>query len=94
MSVSPRGGEDALPQVIGLEPVWVRWVAGAIVPALVERQEPRGLALQMSAEAHLGVVHGKVHHTAPELEQQFPRVAVALVLLHRVFHGLFREAVL
>ena len=48
----------------------------------------------MSAEAHLGVVHGKVHHTAPELEQQFPRVAVALVLLHRVFHGLFGEAVL
>jgi hypothetical protein len=52
-------------------------VAGTVVPALVEREEPRGLAFQVRAEAHLGVVHSEVHHTAPELEQQFPRVAVA-----------------
>ena len=34
-------GEDALPEVVGLEPVRVRRIAGAVVPALVERQEPR-----------------------------------------------------
>ena len=35
-----------------------------------------------------------MRHTAPELEQQFAWVAVARVLLHRIFHGLFGEAVL
>ena len=39
------GGEDALPQVIGLEAVRVGRVAGAVVPALVEGQEPRAFAL-------------------------------------------------
>jgi hypothetical protein len=32
----------------------VRWVAGTVVPALIEGKEPRGLALQVSAEAHFG----------------------------------------
>src|ERR1019366_5800582 len=46
----PAWGEDAFPQVIGLEPLLVRWVAGTVVPALIEgpsvpmmmRQRPAG----------------------------------------------------
>jgi hypothetical protein len=36
-----RRGEDALPQVISLDPVRVQRIAGAIVPAFIKRQEPR-----------------------------------------------------
>ena len=53
-------GEDALPEVVGLESVRVGRVARAVVPALVERQEPGALALQVGAEAHLVVVHGEM----------------------------------
>src|SRR5690606_31780282 len=67
---------------------------GAVVPALVEGQEPRALALQVRAEAHLVVVHGEVHHAAAELEELLARVAVSLVLLDRVLHRLLGQAVL
>ena len=48
----------------------------------------------MGTEAHLLIVHREVHQAAAELKEQLARVAVALVLLHRVFHGLLGEAVL
>ena len=86
--------EESLPQVVGLEPVRVRRVPGAVVPALVERQEPRGLALQLGAEADLVVVDGEMHDAAPELEQPLARVAVALVLLHGILDRLLGQAVL
>ena len=94
MSVRPRGVRIVFPEIVGLEAVRVRRVAGAVVPALVERQEPRRLALQLGAEPHLGVVHGEVDHAAAELEQQLARVAVALVLLDGVLDGLLGQAVL
>ena len=87
-------GEDALPEVVGLEPVRVRRIAGAVVPALVERQEPRRLALQVRAEPHLVVVDGEVHDAAAELEELLARVAVALVLLDGVLDRLLGQAVL
>ena len=87
-------GEDALPQVVGLEAVRVGRIARAVVPAQVEGQEPRGLALQVRAEAHLVVVHGEVHHAAAELEELLARVAVALVLLDGVLDRLLGQAVL
>src|SRR5205809_5363459 len=40
------------------------------------------------------VVYGEVHHAAPELEESLARVAVALVLVDSVVHGLLGEAVL
>ena len=40
-------GENLLPQIVRLEAVRVWWVARAVVPALVERQKPRSLALQL-----------------------------------------------
>ena len=46
----PRGVRMSLPQVISLQPVRVRRIAGAVVPALVERQEPGRLALKLGAE--------------------------------------------
>ncbi len=82
------------PQIVGLKSVRVGRVACAVVPALVERQKPGGFALEMGAHAHFVVIHGKVHHAAPEFEQLFARIAVALVLLHGIGHGLFGEAVL
>ena len=47
----------------------------------------------MRAHPHLLVVHGEVHDAAAELEEQLPRVAVALVLLHGVLDGLLGQAV-
>ena len=87
-------GEDALPEVVGLEAVGVGRVAGTVVAALVEGQEPRCLAPEMRAEAHLVVIDGEVGHAAPELEELLPRVAVAPVLLDRVGDGLPGQAVL
>ncbi len=87
-------GEHALPEVVGLEALRVRRIARAIVVALVEGQEPTGLAFQFGAEFHLRIVHGEVHHAAAELEEQFLGVAVALVLLHGILHRLLGEAVL
>src|SRR5690606_10415371 len=80
-----------LPEVVGLQPVGVRRVARAIVPALVERQEPGRLALQVRAHPHLVVVHGEMDDAAAELEQQLLRIAVALVLLDRVLDRLLGQ---
>ena len=90
----PLAGEDLLPEVGRLEALRVRGVAGAVVPTLVEGQEPGGFAFELGAEAHLMVVHGEMGHAAAELEQLLARVAVELVLLHGVSNRLFGEAVL
>ena len=87
-------GNDARPEVLSFEAVRIRRVPGTIVPALVEWQEPRGFALEVRAEPHLVLIHGKVRHRAAELEELFARVAVTLVLFHSVFDRLLGEAVL
>ena len=61
---------------------------------LLKGRNQEALALQVRAEAHLVVVHGEMDDAAPELEQQFARVAVALVLLDRVLDRLLGQAVL
>ena len=90
----PVAGQRLFPQVVCLEPVGIRRIAGAVVPSPVEGQKPRALALKMRTEPHLVVVDGEVRQAASKLEQLFARVAVALVLLNRVFHRLLGEAVL
>ena len=90
----PVAGQDLLPEVVGLEPVGVRRVAGAVVPALVERQEPRALPLRWVQNRTSLVVDREVDDAAAELEQLLARVAVALVLLDGVVDGLLGEAVL
>jgi hypothetical protein len=47
----------------------------------------------MSAEAHFGIIDSEMRYAAPELKQLLARVAVAFVLLDRVFDRLLREAV-
>ena len=90
----PLGGEHLAPEVVGLEPVRVGRVPGAVVPSLVEGQEPGVPAAEVRAHAHLLVVHGEVDEAAAELEEQLARVAVPTVLLDGVVDGLLREAVL
>ena len=87
-------GEDALPQVVGLEPLRVGRIASPIVPTQVEGQEPGGLALELRTEAHLVIVHGEMHDAAAKLEELLARVAVELVLLDGVLDGLLGQAVL
>ena len=87
-------GQHLAPQVVGLDAAGVGRVAGAVVPAPVEGQEPRGLAPEVGAEADLALVHGEVGDAAAQLEQLLPRVAVALVLLDGVVDRLLGEAVL
>ena len=77
-----------------MRPFGIGRVSCAVVPALVERQEPGAFALQLGTEAHLVVVHRKVRHAAAELEEQLARIAVALVLLDRILDSLLGEAVL
>ena len=67
--------------------------APSFQPWLKGRNHER-LALQVGAEAHLAVVHREVDDAAAELEEQLPRVAVALVLLDGVLDGLLGQAVL
>src|SRR5215210_88301 len=50
----PRRREHALPEEVRLEPCGIGRIAGAVVPALIERQKPGCLALEVRAEAHLG----------------------------------------
>ena len=87
-------GQHLAPQVVGLDSVGVGRVAGPVVPAEIERQEPRCLAFQVCAEAHLVVVHREMGHTAAELEQLLAWVAVSLVLFDGVIDGLFGQTVL
>ena len=75
-------------------PLWVGRIAGAVVPAPVERQEPGRLPLEVGAEAHVALVHREVGHAAAELEQLLAGVTVLLVLPHRIANGLLGEAVL
>ena len=82
------------PQVVGLDAAGVGRVAGAVVPAAVEGQEPGGLAGEAGAELDLALVHGEVGDAAARLEQLLARVAVALVLLDGVVDRLLGEAVL
>ena len=90
----PAAGEDLLPQVVGLETIGIRLIAGAVVPSLVEGQEPRRLALKVRAELHLVVINGEVGEAAANLEELLPWIAVPLVLLDGVFHSLLGQAVL
>ena len=87
-------GQHLAPQIVDLEPVRVGRIARTVVPASVEGQEPRGLAREMGAEAHLALVHGKVGHAATELKQPLARVTVLLVLPDRIVHRLLGQAVL
>ena len=48
----------------------------------------------MRAESHLLVVNRKVRHTSAQPEEVLSLVAIALVLLLGVGHGLLRQAVL
>ncbi len=82
------------PQVVGLEAARVGRIPGAVVPAPVERQEPGRLLLEVGTEAHVALVHREVGHAAAELKQLLARVAVLLVLPHRIVNGLLGEAVL
>ncbi len=87
-------GQHLAPQVVGPDAAGVGRVAGAAVPAPVERQEPRRLPPQVRAEARLVLVDGEVGHAAAEREQLLARVAVAPVLPDRVVHRLPGQAVL
>ena len=88
------GSENPFPEVIRLESVGIGRIARPIVPPLVERQEPRALALQVGAKPDLMIVHGEVSNATAKLEDEFAWVAVTLILLDGIFDGLLGEAVL
>ena len=85
--------QDSLPQKICFKPLRVGRISSSIVPTLVERQKPRTFALQMRTKAHFMVIDREVGHTTTKLKQDLARIAVTFVLLHRIFHSLFCEAV-
>src|SRR5438105_1551937 len=53
-------GEDLLPEIVGLQAVWIRRISCAVVPAAIEREEPRGFAIEVRAEADLVIVNGEM----------------------------------
>ncbi len=89
----PRPRQNPPPQVIRLQSVRIRRIARAIVPALVKRQKPRGFPPQMRAKINRVIVHRKMRHAPPELEQPLARFAVAFVLLDGIRHRLLGQAV-
>ena len=48
----------------------------------------------MGAEPHFALVQRKVGNAAAQFEEPFPRIAVRLVLPHRIVHSLLSEVVL
>ena len=74
--------------------MWVDRVACTTIDALIERQEPRRLALQLRAKTHLGIIHCHMRHAAPRLEQQLLRVARVLVLDNGIGHRLLGQRIL
>ena len=94
MFVRALAAQHFAPQVVGLEPVGVGRVARAVVPSLVERQEPGCLAGVVGAEPHLVLVDREVRHAPAELEELLAGVAVLSVLPHGVVNGLLRQGVL
>ena len=87
-----RPGQDVAPQVFRPETARIGRVAGTVVPAAVEGQEPGRLALEVGAEVDLVLVDREVRHAAPELKEGLARVAVPLVLEDGVVDRLLREA--
>ncbi|MEX1116118.1 MAG: hypothetical protein WEB53_12770 [Akkermansiaceae bacterium] len=85
--------ERFLPQIVGFQAVGIRRITCAIVPALVEGEEPTGLALEFRAHPHFRVIDGEVNHATSETEELFTWIAIAAVLLHGILHRLFGEAV-
>ena len=87
-------GQRLAPQIVRLDAAHVGRVARAVVPAAVEGQEPRRLALEVGGEARLAFVHGEMGDAAPELEQLLARVPVPPVLLDGIVHRLLGQVVL
>ncbi len=89
--------EDFLPQVrrsVGAADR-IRRVPGAAVAALVEGQEVRGSTRETRRHEH-GFRVGREVNEGPalELEDEFSRIAILLVLPPRILHGLTRHRVL
>ena len=61
-------GEDILPKIIGHKAVWIRRVTCSIIISLVKGQKPAVLSGKFRAELDTGIVYGKMHHAAFELE--------------------------
>ena len=87
-------GEDFAPQILRPEAVQIGRVAGPALPAAVEGQEPRGLALEVGAEVDLVLIDREVRHAATEPEERLARAPVLLVLPDGIVDGLLGEAVL
>src|SRR5271157_6641503 len=90
----PLPSQCLFPKVVGLQPLRIGRISGAVVESLVERQEPGILAFEFGAESHLLVVDGEMGHAASELKEQFAGITIPHVLLHGVIDGLLRQAVL
>lgn len=85
--------QDVFPQIVGHQTVWIGRIPCSVVIAFIEGQKPAGFALQLGAELDPGIVNGKMHHAALELEQQLPWVTVSLVLLNGIVHILLGQLI-
>lgn len=88
-----EAGENDLPEVIGFEAVGIRWISGSVVPPLVEGEKPGFFAFETGAEEDADIIDSKVNHASFELEEEFPRIAIDLVLLDGIVGILFGELV-
>ena len=95
-------GQHLAPQVVGLDAARVGRVAGAVVPAPVEGQEPGRLPIEVRAEQRLALVDGEVGPRSGRNSNSFSRglrscstasAAVCLVRLFFKFEGGDRQAV-
>ena len=87
-------GEDILPKIIGHKAVWIRRVTCSIIISLVKGQKPAVLSGKFRAELDTGIVYGKMHHAAFELEQHLSGITVILVLLNGIINILLCDLIL
>ena len=71
-----------------------RWIPGAAVAPLVERQEPGPGAPELGRDEHLIRIHREVGEAARVAEEWFARIPILLILADRVRDVLPRERVL
>ena len=86
--------QDIFPQVVRHDALGVGRIPGPIVVSFVERQEPAGLPAKFRTELDCLVIYGKMYDTALEGKQQFPGIAVFLILFYGVGCRLPGEMVL
>ena len=86
--------KNILPKVVSHDAIGIWWISCSIVIALIKGQKPAVFPCKLRAELDAGIVYGKMHHAAFELEQHLSGITVILVLLNGIINILLCDLIL